>query len=361
MNIAIVGIVGVPASYGGFESLVETLLDYNEEKINYTVYCSKKSYDNKLETYKNAKLKYLPLKANGVTSILYDGLSLMLSLREKYDIILLLGVSGAIFLPVFKPFLDSKILCNIDGIEWKRNKWNFLTKKFLRFSEYMAIKYSDYIITDNKGISDYVKFQYHKESITIAYGASETKNTNDHLLRKYNLKQGNYFFKVCRIEPENNIELILKAFSEVKEQNIVIVGNWNNSAFGRMMRQRYSIFPNINLIDPIYNTLKLDQLRTNCKAYIHGHSAGGTNPSLVEAMSLRTPIIAFNVNFNRYTLRGNGLYFETSNDLKNIISGFDLVNFSADIEKIYKTFNRHYTKVKIAKEYLDLFTKAKKS
>jgi len=358
MKINIIGSVGVPANYGGFESLIENLLDHNNHNFKYQVFCSKRHYSKRLKHYKNANLIYLNLRANGISSVFYDGLSLFYCIKNKSRIILLLGVSGAIFLPFLKPWLKSKIICNIDGLEWKRSKWNYVTKVFLRYSELIAIKYSDQIISDNKGIADYVLSVYNKESTTIAYGANFNLRTNKAPTEAYGLNKKGYFFKVCRIEPENNIAIILDSFSEIKNERIVIVGNWNNSSFGKKMRNKYCRFSNIFLLDPIYNLHDLNELRTNCKAYIHGHSAGGTNPSLVEAMGLRLPIIAYDVNFNRYTLDNNGTYFSNKNDLIREIKRFDSRDIEMDVEKIHETFLNRYTAEKIAEEYAKLFLKS---
>jgi len=357
LTITIVGIVGVPAKYGGFESLVETLLDNNEFAFNYKIFCSSKTYQKKQSYYKGANLKYLRIKPNGTSSIIYDGLGLLSCLKNHTDIILLLGVSGAIFLPLMKLFSNSKIICNIDGIEWKRQKWRYLARVFLKFSEALAIKYSDIIITDNKGISDYVKLNYKKDSVTIAYGADVNNNHSNYLLKRYGLGKNQYFFKVCRIEPENNIELILNAFSQMHNQKIVIVGNWHNSLFGVKMLRKYQVYSNITLLKPIYNQFDLNELRVNCKGYIHGHSAGGTNPSLVEAMGLKLPIIAFDVKFNRYTLDDNGIYFSNKNDLIREVTRFDSRDIEMDVEKIHETFLNRYTAEKIAEEYAKLFLK----
>lgn len=139
MNIAVVGVVGIPACYGGFESLVENLTLHKSDNVNYTVFCSSKAYQEHLNTHNEAKLVYLPLKANGVQSIPYDILSLVKCLKLKPDVVLILGVSGCIFLPFFKLFSKAKIVTNIDGLEWKRDKWNWLVKKFLKFSERIAV------------------------------------------------------------------------------------------------------------------------------------------------------------------------------------------------------------------------------
>lgn len=355
LSIAVVGTNGVPANYGGFESLVENLLDYNHYDFKYTIFCTSKNYSEKLEIYKKARLRYINLKANGFSSILYDGYSLIKCNQHHFDIILLLGVSGAIFLPILKPFTGATIICNIDGIEWRRNKWTIPIKRFLKFSESLAIKFSDVVITDNQGIADYVSLNYGKSSVNIAYGASINKNHSCTLLKRYNLNKNQYFFKVCRIEPENNIELILNAFSKMNDQKIVIVGNWNASEFGKKMLIKFEKLSNVSLLNPIYNQFDLNELRVNCKGYIHGHSAGGTNPSLVEAMGLKLPIIAFDVNFNRYTLDNNGFYFQNQEELINEISQFGSRNLEMVKEKIFETFINRYTKEKISEEYAQLF------
>ena len=136
-KINIIGTVGVPACYGGFESLLEKMLDYTPEDVEYTVFCTSQKYETKLESYKGAKLKYLDLNANGKDSIMYDYKSMRMSLDA--DIMLILGVSGCIFLPFIRRKFKGKIVTNIDGLEWKRDKWNPLAKWLLHTSEKLAV------------------------------------------------------------------------------------------------------------------------------------------------------------------------------------------------------------------------------
>jgi glycosyltransferase involved in cell wall biosynthesis len=354
VRIVVIGSVGVPARYGGFESLVETLLDHTPEGVEYTVFCSSQVYPDKVQSYKGAQLKYLPLNANGIQSILYDVFSLMNSIKH-YDVVLVLGVSGALFFPVFKILSNTVLICNIDGLEWRRSKWNFLTKYFLRFSEQVAVRSSDIVIADNKGISDHVFSAYGKEAVVIAYGADFCNETSNHLLAEYSLTPKSYYFKVARIEPENNLLLILRSFSSVPSQKVVIVGNWSASDFGQNLKRVYSKYRNIILLDPIYNLHELNELRRNCLAYIHGHSAGGTNPSLVEAMALKLPIFSFDVNFNRYTLCNRGFYFSSQEDLVWLINNANLVDLVSESEAVFDVYTENYKNSKIAKDYLDLF------
>ena len=138
---------------------------------------------------------------------------------------------------------------------------------------------------------------------------------------KYGIKSGEYAFKVCRIEPENNIHTILEAFKE-SALNLVIVGNWNYSSYGQALKIQYSSYPHLKLLDPIYEQGPLDQLRSNCGLYVHGHTVGGTNPSLVEAMNLGLFIIAYGVDFNIETTENSAMYFKSAEELKQILSSY---------------------------------------
>lgn len=358
LKLKIIGIVGVPANYGGFETLVENLLDYLPKEIETTVFCSSRNYANRKIIHKNARLRYLVFKANGVQSILYDIVSLILSLGRS-NTLLVLGTSGAIIFPLIKVLYPSiTIICNIDGIEWKRAKWSLFAKKYLQFSEFLACKYADRVITDNKGIYDHVLVRYKKKSMIIAYGAVvfDINSNVEKYLSKYDLKKNEYAMKVCRIEPENNVELVLESFSIVQSQTIVIVGNWGNSKFGDSLRNKYKSFSNIILLDPIYDQVELNVLRSSCEFYVHGHSAGGTNPSLVEAIGLNLPILAYDVNFNRYTLDNNGYYFSSVKSLVNLLKIKNVLFDKMYYESIRNLFETNYTWEFIGKEYVKIIT-----
>jgi archaeosine-15-forming tRNA-guanine transglycosylase len=169
MRISIIGTAGIPAQYGGFETLAENLVRKKNGNIQYTVFCSAKLYKKKKDEYLGAKLKYINLKANGMASMLYDLIGMFLSLRS--DVMLILGVSGSLFLPVIRLFYRGRIITNLDGIEWKRTKWNRFERFILRISEKIAVKFSDVIIGDNQGILNYIVKEYDKEAVLIEYGA----------------------------------------------------------------------------------------------------------------------------------------------------------------------------------------------
>lgn len=357
--ISIVGTVGVPANYGGFETLVENLIRYNNKKLLntiITVYCSSKAYPEKKSTYLSSKIHYIPLKANGVQSIPYDIWSLISAAWNKSDQILLLGVSGAIALPLIRLFSSVRIITNIDGIEWRRKKWKGLAKLYLRISERIAIRFSNDVISDNEAIATYVKETYGVNSHVIAYGGDHALDVEPVPVGTHTLPI-KYAFSVCRIEPENNIKLIVEAFSRQKNISLVLVGNWNNSEYGQKLRTRYSTYSQLHLLDPIYDIGKLKTLRSNCNYYIHGHSAGGTNPSLVEAMHFGRPILAFDCSFNRATTENKALFFSNENDLLTLIKKSQesaTENVGVDLLEIAK---RRYTWDVVAREYFSLIIK----
>lgn len=354
MKVAIVGTQGVPANYGGFESLVENLLGAHcPENVDYTVFCSSKDMPDRRPEYKGAKLKYVGLHANGAQSIPYDILS-MCKVVRGYDVILVLGVSGCLFMPVLRGLSHSRIIVNIDGLEHRRAKWGKTARWVLRTSEAMAVRFADIIVSDNKGIQDYVTDTYGKSSELIAYGGDHVKrNISDEFiastLDKYGLKKGDYAITVCRIEPENNSHVILKAFSKT-DKTLVFIGNWNHSEYARQLKESYSEFPNIHILDAIYDLDILYALRSNAGIYMHGHSAGGTNPSLVEAMFFGIPIIACDVIYNRETTENKAYYFKSTDDIICHLNS-SLLNG----EEMIEVANRRYTWKHISEQYCKLY------
>ena len=357
IKVSIIGTVGVPANYGGFESLVENIIGDNSSKnIHYTIYCSSKNYSQKLFSYKNANLKYIPLNANGSQSILYDIISL-LKATKRSDVILVLGVSGCCFLPIYRLFSRKRLVINIDGLEHKRDKWGKWTRRFLKFSEKMALRYGDVIVADNKGIQDYVAEEYGKKAALIAYGGNHVlcniSDIENEVLEKYELKREEYSFSLCRIEPENNVHITLEAF-KVSGKRLVFVGNWERSLYGKELLETYADCENIHLLSPIYDLKILNVLRSHCSFYIHGHSAGGTNPSLVEAMFFQKPILAFDVIYNRETTEQKANYFSSVDDLVKLLE-LPYSTFQSNANNMIEIAQRRYRWEVIAQQYEILY------
>lgn len=164
-----------------------------------------------------------------------------------------------------------------------------------------------------------------------------------------------YGFSVCRIEPENNIHVILEAFADFKLFPVIIAGNFQGSEYGQLLRSKYLDNPNIYTLDPIYDPDKLNLLRGNCKIYLHGHSCGGTNPSLVEAMYLQLPVIAFDVNFNRETTENQARYFNSALQLQELCSTLQSTELTEIAEKMKSIADRRYNWQRISHLYAELF------
>lgn len=356
-KIAIVGSVGLPASYGGWETLVDHLTICLRGQYDFTVFCSAKKYDRQLETYNGATLRYVNFDANGVQSIPYDLISMLRALRFA-DVVLVLGVSGCIFLPLIKLFSRKKFIVNIDGMEWRRAKWGRFAKWFLKLSEAAAVRSADVVVSDNLAIQQYVSRQYGRDAALIAYGADHghaQSGANVTIADAWAFAGKPYAFKVCRIEPENNIDIILECFAGYDGMDLVIIGNWNNSAYGAALKQKYAGLKHIHLLDPIYDPQRLNAVRGACQVYVHGHSAGGTNPSLVEAMYLGLPVMAYGCDFNRHTTHDAALYFNDAEQLRKLLSQTSFTALQEVGASMKRIADDVYTWKKISAQYASLF------
>lgn len=318
-TIYIVGTNGLPVRYGGWDMLLHHFTLALSEDYEIYVYTSSFEALKGVKQHNGAFIRSVPLKANGLQSIIYDFVTMLDASIRGADHILVLGVSGGIFFPFFKLF-KSNVILNPDGAEWKRSKFGGFVKSFLKLSEKIGVKYADKVITDNKVISHELLEDYAVHSSVIEYGGDHSCATalGEKNASLYSIDQENYAFKVCRIVPENNIRMILEAFSKTKYR-LLLLGNWNNSKFGVDIRAEYSGYANLSLLDPIYDQRALDELRSNCKIYIHGHSVGGTNPSLVEAMHLGLPCLVYDVNYNRETTEDCAEYFSSQSELSEAL------------------------------------------
>lgn len=359
--MAIVGTAGVPAMYGGFETLADQLIMYAERlgfSSRFRVYCSGRSEQGNA-FYRGAHLVHLPISANGVSSIFYDVLTSINAWWRGCSTLLVLGVSGAPVLPVLRLFTSLKIVTNVDGIEWRREKWGGLAKLYLRLAEWIAVRASHTIIADNEGIRDYLRERYGIEANVIAYGGDHALDGKPVDLL-FSLPK-RYALALCRIEPENNIHMILEAFSKSEEAPLVFVGNWTSSEYGRALQKQFGNEKNITLLDPIYDQDSLLTLRSNAALYIHGHSAGGTNPSLVEAMHFGTPIYSFDCIYNRYTKENCGEYFDSSHSLISLLGalkweqrGVDTDDLSSEGRELSDIANRRYVWEIVGSSYMKL-------
>jgi len=357
-KVAIIGSAGIPPRYGGFETLVQNLVTALQKEFRFVVYCSRRLYNKRERSAHryNARLIYLPVNPNGPQSIIYDLMALIHAAR-KVDVLLILGVSGCLFLPLVKLLSSGKIIAHIDGLEWKRTKWNPLVKLFLKLSEALAIKYSDEIVADNEAIKSYIINKYNIEPRLIEYGGEHAivLPAADDIIKRYIADSTKYALAVSRIEPENNIHVILSAFSEIPSRNIVIVGNWKNSGYGRSLRKKFACYKNILMYDPVYDPDTINTLRAGCEIYIHGYSAGGTNPSLVEAMYAGRPVIAYDAVFNRVTTMNRAFYFKSKDDLVLLLNNMTVRQLEEKGKSLKEAAIKKYRWKAVSEKYAGLF------
>lgn len=359
MKISIVGCAGVPAAYGGFETLAENIVLYRQRhglQEELTVYCSASNAQLPQREFHGAHLVHLPMSANGVASIAYDAWSMLLAVVRRADVILVLGVSGAIAMPLVRClsyFRRVRIITNIDGVEWRRAKWRGFARHFLRMSESLAVRFSDVVVADNLAVADHVQQSYGAVCTVIAYGG-------DHAIEAQSRPfpsavPSRYALALCRIEPENNVEMILEAFSRMPTLPLVFIGNWDAGDFGRRMRARFQGFDHLLLLDPEYDPGKLKTLRAGASLYVHGHSAGGTNPSLVEMMHFGVPIACYDCVFNRHTTQGGSLFFSDAGSLVSLVAGLDSARAHEVGARMEAVARESYTWDQVGHSYFQLF------
>lgn len=353
MDLAIIGTVGLPARYGGFETLAHELSTRFASNRSVLVYCTRHGRSDFPTQFGQIELDYVNWNANGWQSILYDFVCLWRA-RRRARTILVLGVSGGLIIPLLRRISPgTRFITNVDGVEWKREKWGRLARWILKISESAAVRSSHTIVADNQGIVEHVRSHYGCESVLIAYGGDNQRETAalQADARDTQFAAGDYCFTVCRIEPENHLHLILQAFAATPGQCLVIVGNWEVSEYARQLYKRYSEYKNIELLKPIYDQDRLHRLRREARAYIHGHSAGGTNPSLVEAMFSAVPILAFDVSYNRHTTEQRAAYWASADQLRELIKAPEKSQLDENGAAMLAIAQRRYTWAEIARSY----------
>jgi len=353
--IGVVGAVGVPGRYGGFETLAEQLARrITPSMARLVLYCQRSAYPEmrgQADTrFFGHRRVFMPLRANGPASLLHDALAMLhAALVARVDAMLVLGYSGAWALPLVR-FLRPHMLIvtNIDGMEWRRDKFGPRAKRVLRWVEDCAVRFSHRIIADNAALVPLVQSIHPGlHPLLIAYGG-------DHTMVPPAVSpvpaMPPYYLSIARIEPENNCEMILKAFDVEPSRRLVFVGNWNASAYGRDLKAHYAQRPHMYLLDPVYDLSVLAGLRAGACGYVHGHSVGGTNPSLVEALFHTSRILAFDCSFNRSTLGGQGAYFADEETLGNLLRTDVTLDMAPSV---MQTLHRRYGWDNIVEAYLN--------
>lgn len=335
MKIAFISTRGIPNNYGGFEQFAEYIsVGLVQRGHEVTVY-SPHYHPYQELMYKGVRVKhiYSPEKWMGgsMGSFFYDYACLKDALKkEHFDIIYEAGYTSII--PAYIRFNVKNIkrpifTTNMDGLEYKRTKFNKWVQKFVFWEERMAVKHSHYLIADNMGIHDYYKEKYGKESKFLAYGANIYDNYNEECLKEYGLTKNDYLLVIARIEPENNLYMAIDGYlasDQYGKRSLIIVGK-TNTPYGKILVEKYGSNPNIKFVGGIYDFDKLNSVRYYSYAYFHGHSVGGTNPSLLEAMASECFILSHDNIFNRSVLRENAIYYQSTEGVTKLLNNIDSI------------------------------------
>lgn len=379
-NIFIIGSRGYHAKYGGWETFVSNLVDHYNDKdtIFYVGELIENKENDKTLKKINKNLYLIPTYVKDIGSpkmFLYTIKSYLYTLKyikennlnNSYIYVLGLKLGPLLqFQKRLRKKYQIKILVNPDGLEHRRSKWNKLIRLCFLLSEWSMINNCDIVICDALGIQKYIEEKYKKtrnKTKYIAYGAKteDLSHINEEeILKEYNLKKDNYCLMVGRCVPENNYELVIKEYmNSTIEKDLIIITNLSSSNYYQELLEKlnFQTDKRIRFIDGVYNQQKLATIRKNAYLYIHGHSVGGTNPSLIEALSLTDLNILYDVCFNRDVGEDACLYFKEEGSLEKILNDKKKLDSLKDKigKKAKKRAREHFTWEIIVKKYKKIF------
>ncbi|GCD10978.1 beta 1-4 rhamnosyltransferase Cps2T [Clostridium tagluense] len=380
-NIFIIGSKGIPANYGGFETFVDKLTLYKKnEAIKYHVACL--NVRNEEFYYNRARCFNVQVKEIGsAKAVLYDLQALSKSIKYIKDnnlsnsIILILACRIGPFLCFYKKELKDlgiKLYVNPDGHEWKRSKWIAPIRAYWKFSEKLMVKHADLQICDSRGIEDYIKSEYkvyNPKTTFIAYGAEIGRSNlseNDAIItdwfNKFLVKRKSYYLIVGRFVPENNYETMIREFmkSDVHKDLVIITNLEKNKFYERLLKAtNFTSDKRVKFVGTVYDNELLKKIREEAFVYLHGHEVGGTNPSLLEALSSTDINLLLGVNFNKEVGKEGALYFSKQDgDLASTINKAEKLKEN-EIETMSRTakniIEQFYSWDKIVNDYEELF------
>jgi len=356
MKIAILGTRGIPNHYGGFEHIAGYLAKGLVEKgHDLTVYNSSQ-HPYKEKDWNGVQIVHCfdPEFLIGIPGQFIYDLNCILDARKKsYDIILMLGYTSSSIWSFLYP-RKTAVITNMDGLEWQRTKYSKKARVFLKYAEKLAIQSSSFHVADSPVIKEYLDAKYQINSRYIAYGAGPSPVAEENLLNEYDLQKNQYFLLMARMEPENNIEMILDGFCLSKSNlKFAVIGNTGNK-HGRCLVNKYRNECRVVFLGAIFDERKVQTLTAMCTLYFHGHSVGGSNPSLLNAMAAKAPIAIHNNAFNKFLVKENAIPFTEVNDIRQIIDSRTYYN-ETHIQNNFLTINKYFNWEQIVSEYEQYF------
>jgi glycosyltransferase involved in cell wall biosynthesis len=320
LRVAILGCRGVPACWTGFETFAEELtVRLVELGHDVTVYARKEyAGEQPGHQYKGVKLIYTPyLKQREAERLSHEAVSILDSLRRPFDIYYVMGYPSApLYYPLRALSRRRLVVINTDGLEWRRPKWGRYGRMYMKVAEWAAMRgAADYLVSDARAMRQYFLDRYQRDSEFLTNGAYVMNELPDGALDQWGVSKGDYYLVACRIEPDNNIHWIIREFiASGSRRELVIAGGMNYETPFWQYLQEMARGHRVRFLGPVYGPMLVEKLHLGCFAYLHGHQAGGTNPSLLKAMGCANLAIAFNSPFNTEVLAGTGLIWEKAPD-----------------------------------------------
>ena len=320
LRIALLGTRGVPARYGGFETCVEEVGARLAERGHVVVvYCRTSGDRPSQRTYRGMRLVPLPaMRRRALETLSHTALSVAHQVRFPADVAVVFNAANAPLLP----FLRARgvpVATHVDGLEWKRGKWGRVGRRYYRISEALAVRWSDALIADAGGIQEYYRLEFGAPSRLISYGAPLLADAASDRLDEVNLSPGGYHLVVARFEPENHVAEIVEGFRRSAATLPLAVVGSAPYADAYTRRVHDAADSRVRFLGGVWDQELLDQLYFHSFGYLHGHSVGGTNPSLLRAIGAGAASSAFDVTFNREVLGDAGRYFVTADDVARLV------------------------------------------
>ncbi len=311
LRVAMIGDRGIPARYSGFSTLVEEVSTrlVASHGMEVTVYCRSPYAEEHPPEFKGVRLVYLSAPGGkSFESLLHSQRAILHAALRNYDLAFVVDPGNS---PLTWPLALRRMpfVIHTDGMGWKREKWSDFQKRYYRWSESVAARLATGLVCDSAAMRQYYLETYGAESAYLPYGALVGDPPNRGAPGHFGLEPGEYHLVVARLEPENNLELIIREYKASKARlPLVYVGGARyESEFSRhVMAQAGGRF---RFLGPIYESDILNGLYRHCRSYVHGHEVGGTNPSLLRAMGMGATCVALDVVFNREVLEDTGRYF----------------------------------------------------
>lgn len=331
IRLAILGTRGIPARYGGFETFADQLSSRLACRgIDVTVVCPAES-DRSDDSINGVRRRYVKFPKLGKYSQMAWDAKCFTATRHGFDVVYMLGVGGAYAAWIPRIF-GTRVWINPDGLEWKRSKFTWPQRAYLRVVEGLSVLFATRLIADAGAMATYLRRRYpgRRRISTIAYGADVADGEPEsQLIGEWGLTPGDYSIVVCRLEPENHVLEIIEGYERsLSPFPLVILGDTENpNAYVLQLLTHRSA--RIRFLGTVFDREKLTALRFHARAYIHGHSVGGTNPSLLEAMACSNLVIAHDNAFNREVLGDSGVFFTAREDLAGLINQVDDGNLDA--------------------------------